>query len=156
GEKSDRLLHNFIEVDLFLFKRCFSQKGAHSTDDFSGAPVIKQNIFHNILQFNNVGECCDDGALRFQNCLCGFGVGQNRAERLVYFMSDGGCQFASGREAVDVSKFSHGRASLPFSKLTPTTFKYQNRDKCRLHEKKADNERDLPRITLPCRWFPEI
>jgi hypothetical protein len=60
------------------------------------------------------------GVLRFQNCLCGFGVGQNRAERLVDFVSGGGGQFASGREAVDMGKFGHALPGLHFGKLTPT------------------------------------
>ena len=81
-KKSDRLLHNFIEVELFQFERCLFQKAAHPPDDFGGAPVILQNIVHNILEFSDVG------ALRFQDRVCGFGIGQNRAQRLVDFMSD--------------------------------------------------------------------
>ena len=87
-KKSDRLLHNFIEVELFLFERCSFQKGAHPPDDFGGALVIVQNIIHNFLEFNDVGEFSNIGALRFQDCLRGFSVGQNRAQRLVDFVSD--------------------------------------------------------------------
>ena len=60
------------------------------------------------------------GLWRFQNCLCCFGVGQNRAERLVDFVSNRGGQFASGREAIDMGKFSHALSRLHFGKLTPT------------------------------------
>ena len=105
---------------MFLFERCLFQQAAHPPDDFGGAPVILQNIVHDILEFNDVVEFSDVGALRFQDCLCGFGVGQNRAERLVDFMSNGGGQFASGREAVDMGKFCHALPGLHFGKLTPT------------------------------------
>ena len=42
------------------------------------------------------------------------------AERLVDFVSNGGGQFASGREAVDMGKFCHALPGLHFGKLTPT------------------------------------
>ena len=81
-KKFDRFANNVIEVEVFQFKRCFFQQAAHPPDDFGGAPVILQNIVHDIVEFSDVG------ARRFQDCLCGFGVGQNRAERLVNFVSD--------------------------------------------------------------------
>ncbi len=45
------------------------------------------------------------GLSDFRIACRGFGVVQNSAERLVDFVSNGCCQFASGREAVDMSKF---------------------------------------------------
>jgi hypothetical protein len=61
----------------------------------------------------------DVRARRFQDCLCGFGIRQNGAERLVNFMSNTGSQFASHREAVDMGKFRHALPGLHFGKLTP-------------------------------------
>jgi hypothetical protein len=52
-----------------------------------GAPVILQNILHDILEF------IDIGAWRIQDHVRGFGIGQNSTERLVYFRRkcDGSC-----------------------------------------------------------------
>ena len=76
-KKSDRFPHNVIEVEIFQFEGRLFQQAAHPPDDFAGAPVILQNIIHDILEFNDVGEFGDVWTLRFQNCLCGFGIGQN-------------------------------------------------------------------------------
>ena len=63
----------------------------------------------------------------FRIVLCGFGVGQNSAERLVDFVSNGGGQFTGGREAVDMGKFSHALPGLHFGPLTPTMLTQQHR-----------------------------
>ena len=81
-KKFDGFPNEVVEVDIFQFKRRFFQQAAHPPDDFAGAPVILQNIVHDLVQFRDVR------ARRFQDCLCGFGVGQNSAERLVDFMSN--------------------------------------------------------------------
>ena len=49
---------------------------------FGGASVVPYNIVNNLAKFSDVR------AGRFQNGLCGFGIGQNSAERLVHFMSN--------------------------------------------------------------------
>ena len=79
-KKSERFANNVIQVEVFQFKRCFFQQAAHPPDDFAGAPVILHDIIHNIFEFNDVGESSDVRALRFQNCLCGFGIGQNSTQ----------------------------------------------------------------------------
>src|SRR6476659_4642239 len=55
-----------------LMKGRFFQQAPHSPDDFAGALVIPQDIDNNLVQFRNVR------ARRFQNSLCGFGIGKNR------------------------------------------------------------------------------
>ena len=63
----------------------------------------------------------------FRIIFCGFGVGQNSAERLVDFVGDGGGQFASGREAVDMGKLGHALPGLHFGQLTPAMLIQQER-----------------------------
>ena len=112
-----RFANNVIQVDVFQFKGCFFQQAAHPPDDLTGAPVIPHNIVHDILEFNDIGECSDVGVLSFQDRGCGFGVRQNGAERLVDFMRNGGRQFASRREAVDMGKL---RSCAAGTALRPT------------------------------------
>ena len=85
-KKFDGFPNNVVEVEIFQFKRCFFQQAAHPPDDFGGAPVILQNIVHDI-SVQRSGAAMS-GLWRFQDCLCGFGVGQNRAKRLVDFVSN--------------------------------------------------------------------
>ena len=66
------------------------------------------------------GRAAMSGFGDFRIACCRLGIRQNRPERLVNFMSDGGGQFASGREAVDMGKFRHALPGLHFGKLTPT------------------------------------
>src|SRR6266404_1004280 len=71
------------------------------------------------------------------------------------FVSNRGGQFASGREPVDMRKFCHALPGLYFGQATPTMRIQQGRDKSGLQEYNGDDQRDLPRITLPCRWLPK-
>ena len=87
-KKFDCFPHDVVEVETFQFEGCLFQEAAHPPNDFGGAPVILQNIVHDFLEFNDVGEFSDVGALRFQDCVCGFGIGQNRPKRLVDFVSN--------------------------------------------------------------------
>ena len=48
GKKSKRFANNVIQVEVFQFKGCFFQQAAHPPDDLAGAPVIPQNIVHDI------------------------------------------------------------------------------------------------------------
>ena len=79
---SKRFANKVIQVEVFQFEGCLFQQARHPPDDFAGAPVIPQDIFNDLVEFLDVG------GRRFQDCLCGFGIGQNSAERLVDFMSD--------------------------------------------------------------------
>ena len=99
-KKFDGVSNKVIEVEVFQFERRLLQQAAHSSNNLAGPPVILQNIFHDIPEFSDVG------LRRLQDRVCGFGVGQNRAERLVDFVSDRGCQFTGGREAVDMGKLA--------------------------------------------------
>jgi len=81
-KKSERFADNVIQVEVFQFKGRLFQQAPHSPDDFAGAPVILQDIDNNLVQFRDVR------ARRFQNSLCGFGIGKNRPKRLVNFVSD--------------------------------------------------------------------
>ena len=112
--KFDGLSNEVIEVEAFQFERYLFQQAAHPPDDFTGTPVVLQNIVHYLVQFGNVR------AGRFQDCFCGFGVRQNGAERLVDFMSNRGGQFASRGDAVDMDKFGRALPGLQFGQTTPT------------------------------------
>ena len=54
-EKFDCFPHQFVEVDIFRFEGCLFQQAAHPPNDFAGAPVILQNIVHDIVEFLEVG-----------------------------------------------------------------------------------------------------
>ena len=77
-----RFPDDVVEVEILNSKGVLCQEAPHPPDDFAGASVIPQDIANDLVQFGDVR------ARRFQNCLCGFGVGQNSAERLVDFMSN--------------------------------------------------------------------
>src|SRR3954468_19304861 len=71
-------------------------------------------------------------------------------------MSNGGGQFPSGREAVDMSKLCHALPRLYFGQLTPTMLMQQDHDKPGLHKHNCDNGCDLPRISLPYGHLAEV
>jgi hypothetical protein len=51
----DGFPRDVVEVETFQFKGHFFQQTAHPPNDFGGAPVILQNILHDILQFSDIG-----------------------------------------------------------------------------------------------------
>ena len=55
-KKFDGVANEVIEVEIFQFEGCFFQQAAHSSNNFGGAPVILQNILHDILEFSDVGR----------------------------------------------------------------------------------------------------
>jgi hypothetical protein len=142
-------LYNFVQIELFLLEGCLLQQAAHPPDNLCATPVIVQNILYYILEFGDVG------CRGIQNCFCGFGVGQNRPERLVYFMCNRGGQFASGREAVDRAS-SAMLPRLHFGDLTPTMLTEQGRNKPRLRQNYRGDEGNLPPIPLQHGWFSEV
>ena len=81
-KKFDGFANEVVEVYIFHLKRRLFQQTAHPPNDFTGAPVILQNILHDILEFRDVGT------RRTQDRVCRFGVGQNSTERLVNFVSN--------------------------------------------------------------------
>ena len=54
-KKFDGFPRDLVEVDVFELERCLFQEAAHPPDDFGGAPVIKQNITHDFLEFSDIG-----------------------------------------------------------------------------------------------------
>ena len=122
-----------------LRSRFFSSKGAFFRRlrilrmTSAGAPVITakyRSRFPRVQRYRGFG--------RFQDACCGFGVRQNRAERLVDFVGNGGGQFASRREAVDMGKFGHALPRLHFGQPTPTMLTQQDRDQPGLYEKNRE------------------
>jgi hypothetical protein len=55
-----------VEVETFQFKGCLCQEALHPPHDFAGAPVILQNILHDILELRDVR------ARGWQHRVCGF------------------------------------------------------------------------------------
>src|SRR3954453_9693084 len=117
-----RFSHNLVEVGSFRIEGSLPQQAAHSPDDLAGAPIIMQNIAHDVPEFPDVR------GWRFQYRIRGFGVGQDGAERLVYLMSNRGGQLASQGKAVDMGKFFRALRRLYFGLTTPTMRVQQGRD----------------------------
>ena len=81
-KKSDGVANEVVKVETFQFEGCLCQEAPHPPDDFAGASVILQNIFHDIVEFSDVR------IRRLQDRLCRFGVGEDSPKRLVNFMGN--------------------------------------------------------------------
>src|SRR3954453_13198062 len=109
-----RFSHNLVEVGSFRIEGSLPQQAAHSSDDLAGAPILVQNIAHDVPEFPDVR------GRRFQYRIRGFGVGQDGAERLVYLMSNRGGKRRSQGKAVEMAKCLRALSRLYFGLTTPT------------------------------------